>query len=92
MPPEPVAGGDSRPAACHHTDQSISHRKGPATPGTTATRTGYRTCPLCEATCGLTLTIADDRVTDARGDREHVFSHGFVCPKGPRLATTARHA
>ncbi|MFI7575372.1 molybdopterin-dependent oxidoreductase [Micromonospora sp. NPDC049497] len=51
-------------------------------PGTTATRTAYRTCPLCEATCGLTLTIADDRVTHARGDREHVFSHGFVCPKG----------
>ncbi|MER6594195.1 molybdopterin oxidoreductase family protein [Micromonospora purpureochromogenes] len=51
-------------------------------PGTTATRTAYRTCPLCEATCGLTLTITDERVTHARGDREHVFSHGFVCPKG----------
>ncbi|MET8087166.1 molybdopterin-dependent oxidoreductase [Micromonospora sp. NPDC005237] len=50
-------------------------------PGTTATRTAYRTCPLREATCGLTLTIADDRVTHVRGDREHVFSHGYVCPK-----------
>ncbi|SCL14015.1 Anaerobic selenocysteine-containing dehydrogenase [Micromonospora nigra] len=51
-------------------------------PGTNATRTAHRTCPLCEATCGLTLTITDNRVTHARGDREHVFSHGFVCPKG----------
>ncbi|WP_250034790.1 molybdopterin oxidoreductase family protein [Paractinoplanes maris] len=47
-----------------------------------ATRTAFRTCPLCEAACGLELTVTDDRVTAARGDREHVFSHGFVCPKG----------
>jgi anaerobic selenocysteine-containing dehydrogenase len=46
------------------------------------TRTAYRTCPLCEAACGLELTVDGDRVVAARGDREHVFSHGFVCPKG----------
>ncbi|MEW2382786.1 molybdopterin-dependent oxidoreductase [Micromonospora sp. NPDC047707] len=57
-------------------------RKGPAMAETTATRTAYRTCPLCEATCGLALTITGDRVTHARGDHDHVFSHGFVCPKG----------
>ncbi|WP_236045464.1 molybdopterin oxidoreductase family protein [Paractinoplanes ovalisporus] len=45
-------------------------------------RTAYRTCPLCEAACGLELTLHDERVTAARGDKEHVFSHGFVCPKG----------
>ncbi|WP_181768699.1 molybdopterin oxidoreductase family protein [Streptomyces albidus (ex Kaewkla and Franco 2022)] len=44
--------------------------------------TALRICPLCEATCGLTVTIADGRITGARGDREDVFSHGFVCPKG----------
>jgi anaerobic selenocysteine-containing dehydrogenase len=37
-----------------------------------------RICPLCEATCGLTLTIDDGRVTGARGDREDVFSAGFI--------------
>jgi anaerobic selenocysteine-containing dehydrogenase len=37
---------------------------------------------LCEATCGLTLTISGGRVTGARGDREDVFSAGFICPKG----------
>src|SRR4051794_38232993 len=51
-------------------------------PPMTQQRAAYRTCPLCEATCGLELTIADDRITSARGDREHVFSEGFVCPKG----------
>ncbi|MFK4148345.1 molybdopterin oxidoreductase family protein [Streptomyces sp. NPDC004065] len=46
------------------------------------TRTALRICPLCEATCGLTLTIDGTRVTGARGDREDVFSKGFICPKG----------
>ncbi|MFJ4890584.1 molybdopterin oxidoreductase family protein [Streptomyces sp. NPDC088788] len=45
-------------------------------------RTAVRVCPLCEATCGLTLTIEGTRVTGARGDRDDVFSKGFICPKG----------
>lgn len=44
--------------------------------------TALRICPLCEATCGLTLTIEGTRVTRARGDRDDVFSKGFICPKG----------
>ncbi|MEU4094308.1 molybdopterin oxidoreductase family protein [Streptomyces sp. NPDC026673] len=47
-----------------------------------SSRTALRICPLCEATCGLTLTIDADRVTGARGDRDDVFSAGFICPKG----------
>jgi anaerobic selenocysteine-containing dehydrogenase len=46
------------------------------------TETALRICPLCEATCGLTLTISDGKVTGARGDRDDVFSNGFICPKG----------
>jgi anaerobic selenocysteine-containing dehydrogenase len=49
---------------------------------TAVTRTALRICPFCEATCGLTLTIEADRVTSARGDRDDVFSSGFICPKG----------
>ncbi|MFI5830290.1 molybdopterin-dependent oxidoreductase [Streptomyces sp. NPDC051578] len=45
-------------------------------------RTALRICPLCEATCGLTLTIEGTTVTGARGDRDDVFSRGFICPKG----------
>ncbi|MFJ3902748.1 molybdopterin oxidoreductase family protein [Streptomyces sp. NPDC090025] len=44
--------------------------------------TALRICPLCEATCGLTLTLGGDRVTAARGDKDDVFSRGFICPKG----------
>ncbi|MFI8879419.1 molybdopterin-dependent oxidoreductase [Streptomyces sp. NPDC055243] len=51
--------------------------------------TALRICSLCEATCGLTLTIEGPpdsaegpRVTGARGDRDDVFSKGFICPKG----------
>ena len=53
------------------------------------TGTAYRTCPLCEAACGLELTTRDDRVVAARGDREHVFSHGFICPKGATFGELA---
>ena len=48
-------------------------------------RIEYRTCPLCEATCGLELHIRGDEVTKIRGDRDHVLSRGFVCPKGVSL-------
>ncbi|WP_040772723.1 molybdopterin-dependent oxidoreductase [Nocardia pneumoniae] len=49
----------------------------------TQSRTLLRTCPLCEAVCGLELTLdADDHVTAVRGDRKDPFSKGFLCPKG----------
>ncbi len=48
-------------------------------------RTVFRTCPLCEATCGLELTLEGDRVTKIRGDEQDVFSSGFICPKGTTL-------
>ena len=49
------------------------------------TRTVYRTCPLCEATCGLELHLEGRDITLVRGDRDDVFSHGFLCPKGTAL-------
>ncbi|MGZ4173152.1 MAG: molybdopterin-dependent oxidoreductase [Solirubrobacteraceae bacterium] len=48
-------------------------------------RTAYRTCPLCEATCGLELKLDGDQVVSVRGDSEDVFSRGFICPKGVAL-------
>src|ERR1700716_4084818 len=49
------------------------------------TRTVYRTCPLCEATCGLELHLEGHDITLVRGDRDDVFSHGFLCPKGSAI-------
>jgi anaerobic selenocysteine-containing dehydrogenase len=45
----------------------------------------YRTCPFCEATCGLAVTLQGDEVVSVRGDDEDVFSHGFLCPKSQGL-------
>src|SRR5947209_8323533 len=52
---------------------------------TPSLRTAYRTCPLCEATCGLEVTLSGEEVVSVRGDRDDVFSHGFLCPKGVAL-------
>ena len=52
-----------------------------------ATRVAFRTCPLCEATCGLRLEIEDGHVRRIRGDDEDAFSRGFICPKGSTLGT-----
>jgi len=46
------------------------------------TRIEYRTCHLCEATCGLELHLEGREITLVRGDRADVFSHGYLCPKG----------
>src|SRR6267143_1707107 len=48
-------------------------------------RTVYRTCPLCEATCGLELRLEGRDITLVRGDRDDVFSHGYLCPKGTAI-------
>jgi anaerobic selenocysteine-containing dehydrogenase len=48
-------------------------------------RTAIRTCPLCEATCGIAVEIEGDRVVRVRGDEEDPFSRGFICPKGSTL-------
>jgi anaerobic selenocysteine-containing dehydrogenase len=50
-----------------------------------ATRTALRTCPLCEAGCGLEITLRGDDVVRIRGDRDDVYSRGFICPKGSTL-------
>jgi anaerobic selenocysteine-containing dehydrogenase len=64
---------------------------GETTEAETAIRTAYRVCPLCEAGCGLEVTLHRDepggpeRVGRIRGDRDDVFSHGYICPKGSTL-------
>lgn len=45
----------------------------------------YRTCHLCEATCGLELHLDGGAIALVRGDRDDVFSRGYLCPKGTAL-------
>ncbi|MGV9750653.1 molybdopterin oxidoreductase family protein [Nocardia farcinica] len=53
---------------------------------TDSARKLLRTCPLCEAVCGLEITLdAADHVVSVRGDKLDPFSKGFLCPKGASL-------
>lgn len=48
--------------------------------------TAHRTCPICQAVCGLRLTLDDaGRVRTVRGDPDDPFSKGYLCPKGASL-------
>ncbi|HEY5949301.1 MAG TPA: molybdopterin oxidoreductase family protein [Kofleriaceae bacterium] len=50
------------------------------------TTTHFRSCPLCEATCGVAIEVDGDRVVSVRGDEADPFSKGYICPKGTALA------
>ncbi|MBL8910210.1 MAG: molybdopterin-dependent oxidoreductase [Archangium sp.] len=43
-------------------------------------------CRICEALCGLEVTVEDNRVTAIHPDRRHVATGGFSCPKGLKQA------
>jgi len=48
--------------------------------------THYRSCTLCEATCGVAIDIDGDQVVAIRGDDADPFSRGYICPKATALA------
>jgi anaerobic selenocysteine-containing dehydrogenase len=56
----------------------------PPTPPTPTTH--YRSCTLCEAGCGVAVTVEGRRVIDVRGDDADPFSRGYICPKATALA------
>jgi len=47
----------------------------------------YRSCPLCEATCGIAVEVdrSAGRVIGVRGDPADPFSRGYLCPKAHGL-------
>lgn len=53
---------------------------------TTTTATEHPSfCRICNAMCGIVVTVAGDQVTRVRGDAEHPLSRGYTCPKGRAL-------
>ncbi|MBF6452234.1 molybdopterin oxidoreductase family protein [Nocardia cyriacigeorgica] len=50
-----------------------------------STRTVARQCTLCEAHCGILVTVEDERVTRIEGNREDVLSKGYICPKATAM-------
>lgn len=49
------------------------------------TRIVPRTCNLCEALCGMLITVQDGSITSVRPDPDDPFSRGHICPKGPAM-------
>jgi anaerobic selenocysteine-containing dehydrogenase len=45
----------------------------------------YRACNLCEAICGIEITVQADQRLDIRGDKKDPFSRGYICPKAAAL-------
>lgn len=39
-------------------------------------------CRLCSGNCGTVITIEREQVVQVRGDRDHLFSRGYACPRG----------
>ena len=56
----------------------------PVPAGFTGTRLGV--CNLCEAICGIELTLEDGVVTGIRGNEADPLSRGYICPKGVSMA------
>ncbi len=46
------------------------------------TETVQTFCRICEALCGLEVTVDGDQVVDIRPDDQHVATHGYGCLKG----------
>ncbi len=49
-------------------------------------RTVPTQCTLCEAHCGILVTVEDEQVTRIEGDPQDVLSRGYICPKATALA------
>jgi anaerobic selenocysteine-containing dehydrogenase len=48
-------------------------------------------CRICNAMCGIVVTVEGDRVVRVRGDAEHPLSRGYTCPKGRALPELHHH-
>ncbi len=45
----------------------------------------YRSCNICEATCGLEIKYDGNRIISIRGDKQDPLSRGHICPKAVAL-------
>ena len=52
---------------------------------TTTPVSHFRTCNLCEALCGIEITVNNQEIVSIQGDRQDPFSRGHICPKAVAL-------
>lgn len=85
--------GDALGDGTTHGDGDDGERAGDATaPATTSTHRSF--CRICNAMCGIVVTVTtstatsasgEARVDQVRGDPDHPLSAGYTCPKGRAL-------
>lgn len=51
----------------------------------TISTTHISQCTLCEAHCGIHVTVTDERVTRIAGNPDDVLSNGYICPKATAM-------
>jgi len=42
----------------------------------------YGICDFCDSMCGLEIELEGGKIKSIRGDKQHRFSRGHICPKG----------
>lgn len=57
---------------------TITEHEGPTSAEAGDRTVHYRTCPLCEAMCGLEIHVRDQQVELIRADRDDVWSKGHL--------------
>ncbi|MGW4478695.1 molybdopterin-dependent oxidoreductase [Rhodococcus triatomae] len=57
---------------------------------TGSTQTVARQCTLCEAHCGVLVTVENAAITRIEGNPADVLSHGYICPKATAMADLHR--
>ena len=48
--------------------------------------THFRTCHLCEANCGIIISVEGRQVLSIKGDPDDPLSRGHICPKATAIA------
>ena len=52
----------------------------------------HTTCTMdCPDTCGLEVTVTDDRIQRIRGTQDHPTTNGFICDKVSHFARRVYH-
>jgi anaerobic selenocysteine-containing dehydrogenase len=48
-------------------------------------QTHFRTCNICEASCGIVIQHHGDKILSIKGDPDDPLSQGYICPKAVAL-------
>ena len=56
-----------------------------------STKTVRTICFDCHSRCGVLLEIENGKIVDIKGDKDHPFSQGYICPKGQAVREIIYH-